>query len=81
MTRAPRPRAYCTFCETVRTLLASGHPFRHNAKFQGTLCNGVLVESEKCEACDGTGKLPTLYGGYDDEFPCNVCKGATRIIK
>lgn len=75
--RAPRQKAYCTFCEKVRALLASGHPVRHNAHLQQSLCNGCRHEAQKCKTCDGKTTVRRL--AYD--ITCSTCKGTGKVIK
>lgn len=79
MSRAHRQRAYCTFCKASRAITKSGKPVGHTKNGFG--CPGLTKVARGCEACDGTGKLKSIYDTYDDELPCNVCNGEKRIVK
>lgn len=80
MSRTRRQRAYCTFCEKIRHLNTMSMPLPHGGLHGEKTCGGTWRSALACDACDGTGKIKTIYETYLDE-PCNVCKGATRIIR
>ena len=77
MSRAPRDKSYCTFCGKVRALLASGHPVRHNAHLQQSLCNGCRYEAQRCPTCNGVRTVRQYFEGHT----CDTCKGTGRIVK
>jgi DnaJ-class molecular chaperone len=77
-----RPRAWCTFCKasvavTSKALVA----YRHKAFVRTSgACHGSTRTATKCDACEGTGQVMSIYGTTLDA-QCNVCKGCKAVIK
>lgn len=76
MRRAPKAKAYCTFCEKVRALLASGHPFKHGGLHGEKLCYGAWHEAQRCPACNGVRTVRQRA----ENHTCSTCKGTGRIV-
>jgi hypothetical protein len=76
MSRAPRPKAFCTFCETARTITKSGKPMGHTKRGDFG-CPGVLHTAKMCPTCNNERTVRQWAAGH----VCDTCKGTGRIVR